>query len=157
MILYHGTNIDFNEIHLSESRIGKDFGFGFYLTPDKHVATRQAERKVRQMGDGDSIVQAYFFDDTMLYSLKLLHFDSYTEDWADFILMNRQHKKPFSVHDYDIVIGPIADDTVGFQIRRYTNGIINKSQFLEEIKYHEVTIQYFFGTDKSLALLRRYE
>ena len=54
-----------------------------------------------------------------------------------------------------MVVGPIADDTVGFQIRRYTEGIITKSQFLEEIKYHQVTMQYFFGTERALTILER--
>lgn len=52
MILYHGTNIDFSQIRLDMSRVGKDFGFGFYLTTDKQVATRQAERKLLQYGTG---------------------------------------------------------------------------------------------------------
>ena len=77
------------------------------------------------------------------------------EAWADFILLNRQHKQKSSAHYYDLVIGPIADDTVGFQIRRYTEGIISKTQFLEEIKYHTVTIQYFFGNRKALSILER--
>lgn len=55
----------------------------------------------------------------------------------------------------DVVIGPIANDTVGFQIRRYTEGIITKAQFLEEIKYHQVTMQYFFGTEQALSILIR--
>ena len=38
MILYHGTNIDFTQVRLDMSRVGKDFGFGFYLTTDKQVA-----------------------------------------------------------------------------------------------------------------------
>ena len=50
MILYHGTNIDFQQVRLEMSRVGKDFGFGFYLTTDKDVATRQAERKLMQFG-----------------------------------------------------------------------------------------------------------
>jgi hypothetical protein len=37
MILYHGTNIDFQQIRLGMSRLGKDFGYGFYLTNDKQV------------------------------------------------------------------------------------------------------------------------
>ena len=45
MILYHGTNADIQQIDLAQSRVGKDFGVGYYLTPDKNVATRQAERK----------------------------------------------------------------------------------------------------------------
>ena len=46
MILYHGTNTDFRQIRLNMSRVGKDFGFGFYLTTDKQVATRQDELRL---------------------------------------------------------------------------------------------------------------
>ncbi|MBR6118481.1 MAG: DUF3990 domain-containing protein [Paludibacteraceae bacterium] len=155
MILYHGTNTDFQQIRLDMSRVGKDFGFGFYLTTDKQVAARQAERKVLQYGIGAKIVQSYAMDEKQLDGLKVLRFDSYTEEWADFILMNRQNKEHRSLHDYDVVIGPIANDTVGFQIRRYTEGIITKAQFLQEIMYHQVTMQYFFGTERALAILER--
>jgi len=155
MILYHGTNTDFQQIRLDMSRVGKDFGFGFYLTTDKQVATRQAERKLIQYGTGAKVVQSYFLDENKLLGLKVLRFEAYTEEWADFILLNRQNKERHSVHNHDVVIGPIADDTVGFQIRRYTEGIITKSQFLEEIKYHHVTMQYFFGTERALTILER--
>jgi len=155
MILYHGTNTDFQQIHLDMSRVGKDFGFGFYLTTDKQVATRQAERKLLQYGTGSKIVQSYHLDEKKLDGLKVLRFDSYTEEWADFILLNRQNKEHRSLHEYDVVIGPIANDTVGFQIRRYTEGIITKAQFLQEIMYHQVTMQYFFGTERALTILER--
>lgn len=155
MILYHGTNTDFPQIRLEMSRVGKDFGFGFYLTTDKQVATRQAERKLLQYGTGSKIVQSYYLDEKKLGGLKVLRFDAYTEGWADFILLNRQNKERRSLHDYDVVIGPIANDTVGFQIRRYTEGIITKAQFLQEIMYHQVTMQYFFGTERALTILER--
>ena len=155
MILYHGTNTDFQQIRLDMSRVGKDFGFGFYLTTDKQVATRQAERKLLQYSTGTKIVQSYFLDEKKLDGLNVLHFNSYTEEWADFILLNRQNKERRSLHNYDVVIGPIANDTVGFQIRRYTEGIISKAQFLQEIMYHQVTMQYFFGTEHALTILER--
>lgn len=155
MILYHGTNTDFQQIRLEMSRVGKDFGFGFYLTTDLQVATRQAERKLLQYGVGTKVVQSYYLDEEQLGGLRVLRFDTYSEAWADFILLNRQNKERFSVHNYDVVIGPIANDTVGFQIRRYTEGIITKAQFLEEIKYHQVTMQYFFGTEQALSILMR--
>ena len=155
MILYHGTNTDFQQIRLDMSRVGKDFGFGFYLTTDQQVATRQAERKLLQYGTGFKIVQSYFLDEQKLDGMKVLRFDSYTEEWADFILLNRQNKERRSLHDYDVVIGPIANDTVGFQIRRYTEGIITKAQFLQEIMYHQVTMQYFFGTERAINILER--
>ena len=155
MILYHGTNTDFQQIRLDMSRVGKDFGFGFYLTIDEQVAARQAERKLLQYGTGAKIVQNYYLDEKKLDGLKVLRFDSYTEEWADFILLNRQNKERCSLHDYDVVIGPIANDTVGFQIRRYTEGIITKAQFLQEIMYHQVTMQYFFGTERAINILER--
>ena len=60
------------------------------------------------------------------------------------------------VHDYDIVFGPIADDGVTFQLRRYQGGLISLHQLVEELKYAKgITFQYFFGTQRSLQLLQR--
>lgn len=58
MILYHGTNDDIIDIDLSKSRLGKDFGVGFYLTSNRDVAQRQAERKYTQLGNGNPNVFA---------------------------------------------------------------------------------------------------
>ena len=155
MILYHGTNAVIQNIDLSQSRVGKDFGLGFYLTPDKMVAQRQAERKFEQFGEGEVIVYKYFVDDDALTAANTLRFDGYTLDWARFVLNNRKNRTRIQAHDYDIVIGPIADDVVGYQIRRVEEGIISEEQFLEEIKYHTVTIQYLFATQKAINLLQR--
>lgn len=155
MNLYHGTNAEILQIDLGESRVGKDFGLGFYLTPDRQVAQRQAERKFEQYGVGEARVYEYTIDDNALQALKVLQFDSYTLEWARFVLMNRKNRTRTQVHDYDIVIGPIADDVIGYQIRRVEEGIITEEQFLEEIKYHTVTIQYMFATDISIQLLQR--
>ncbi len=155
MKLYHGTNAEILQINLKESRVGKDFGLGFYLTPDKQVAQRQAERKFEQYGVGEARVYEYTIDDNALQALKVLQFGSYTMEWARFVLMNRKNRTRTQVHNYDIVIGPIADDVIGYQIRRVEEGIITEEQFLEEIKYHTVTIQYMFATDMAIQLLQR--
>ena len=155
MKLYHGTNAEKLRIDLKESRVGKDFGIGFYLTPDKQVAQRQAERKFEQYGVGEARVYEYTIDDNALQALKVLQFDSYTMEWARFVLMNRKNRTRTQVHNYDIVIGPIADDVIGYQIRRVEEGIITEEQFLEEIKYHTVTIQYMFATDMAIQSLQR--
>lgn len=155
MKLYHGTNAEILQINLKESRVGKDFGLGFYLTPDKQVAQRQAERKFEQYGVGEARVYEYTIDDNALQALKVLQFGSYTMGWARFVLMNRKNRTRTQVHNYDIVIGPIADDVIGYQIRRVEEGIITEEQFLDEIKYHTVTIQYMFATDMAIQLLQR--
>ena len=155
MILYHGTNVIIEDIDLSQSRVGKDFGLGFYLTPDEQVAHRQAERKLKQYGEGEVLVYKYFIDDDALTAANTLRFDGYTLDWARFVLNNRKNRTRVQAHGYDIVIGPIANDVVGYQIRRVEEGIISEEQFLEEIKYHTVTIQYLFATPKAINLLQR--
>ena len=63
MILYHGTNISFNEIDIEKSNSYKDFGKGFYLTDIKEQAERMAIKKSRIFG-GEPIVQHYEFEIT---------------------------------------------------------------------------------------------
>ena len=155
MILYHGTNAEILQIDLAQSRVGKDFGIGFYLTPDKNVAQRQAERKFVQYGEGEVRVYRYSIDDSCFKELKVLRFDSYSLEWSRFILQNRKNRTHTQLHDYDVVIGPIADDVIGYQIRRVEEGIITEQQFLEEIKFHTVTIQYMFATQKAINMLQQ--
>lgn len=155
MILYHGTNEFFTSVDLLKCRIGKDFGIGFYMTADKSVAQRQAERKFVQWGNGEVRVFEYYWDSDNVSDLNILRFEGYSVDWANFILENRQNRTKHNHHQYDVVVGPIADDTIGFQIRRFQDGIISIEQFLEEIKYHTVTIQYLFATERAVKTLKR--
>ena len=60
------------------------------------------------------------------------------------------------LHTYDIVIGPIADDGVTYQLRRYSMGDISMSRLIEELKYaNGLTIQYYFGTEHALSYLKK--
>lgn len=60
------------------------------------------------------------------------------------------------MHNYDVVIGPIANDSVGYQIRRFTSGLIDMNKFLEELKYMKgISFQYYFGTESSIQYLKR--
>ena len=71
---------------------------------------------------------------------------------------NRRNRTRMQIHPYDIVIGPIADDAVGYQIRRFVSGLIDMDKFLEELKYMKgQTMQYFFGTEKAVRYLTKTE
>lgn len=156
MILYHGSNTDITEIDLMMSKVGKDFGCGFYLSADKVQAFELAERKTEQLGTGMPTLNTYEFDEHCLnsFDLSMLQFQKYSKEWAEFVLMNRRNRTRIPSHSYDIVIGPIANDVVGYQIRRFTSGLIDIEKFLEELKYMKgLTMQYFFGTEKALRYL----
>lgn len=157
MILYHGSNVDVREIDLTRSEVGKDFGVGFYLTVSKEQAERMAGRRVRLYG-GEPVVSVFVFDEVAAKADGLLQkdFQFYSKEWADFILANRANSTREQIHEYDVVHGPIANDDVGFQIRRLLAGIITIDTFLMELKYKQgVTYQYFFATERSIKYLER--
>ena len=153
--LYHGSTVNIDRIDLSKSRPNKDFGRGFYLSEDRQQAWRMGEFKALIEG-GEPVMNTYSFDDNLLTSgeLKVLTFDGYTQEWADFIFLNRNNKLVTPAHDYDIVYGPIANDRVGVQIGKYESGDISLEQFLENLKYMKgVTFQYYFGTERAIEKL----
>ena len=155
MILFHGTNTDFDRIDIGKSNAYKDFGQGFYLTDIRKQAEDMAAKKSRLFG-GIPVVQEYDFDETSLSSseLKVLVFETPTEEWAAFIHKNRSREMNYR-HDYDIVVGPIADDGVAYLLGRYDEGTMTIEELARELEYKKLNRQYFFGTEKALKLLKR--
>ena len=158
MILYHGSNVKIEVPDLEKSKPYKDFGRGFYLSADKNQALRMAEQKTLQLLIGEPIVSEFEFDETLLKSneLKVKIFEDYSVEWANFILQNRDVHNQHPIHEYDIVYGPIADDGVTFQLRRYQAGTISIDELVKELQYAKgITFQYFFGTTLALEKLKR--
>lgn len=155
MKLYHGSNVLVEHIDLHKGRRGKDFGQGFYLTADLSQARRMADVVVERMGNGTPCVSIYDFDENVmkLQKLNIKTFDGYSEEWAEFVLMNRNNKSNKPAHDYDIVYGPIADDRVGVQISRYRLNYISLSQLVKELTFIRPTFQHFFGTERAIKHL----
>ena len=157
MILFHGSNTSFNEIDLTKSLPNKDFGRGFYLSDNYEQAEEMAKFKVIISG-GNAVIQSYHAEDSFLEdpTLKIKIFKEYSKEWAEFILANRNNKSDMPIHDYDIVYGPIANDKVGVQIRKYKDGSINFDEFLHRLQYMKgITFQYFFGTEKAINKLTK--
>lgn len=157
MILYHGSNVDIESIDLSRSSVGKDFGGGFYLTASKEQAERMGRRRARLYG-GEMVVSSFEFDEKAAREagMNIKVFESYSKEWADFILANRKNDTRTQIHVFDIVHGPIANDDVGYQIRRLLAGLITIETFLNELKFKEgVTYQYFFATERSVQFLKK--
>lgn len=155
MILYHGTNMDFDVIDISKSSPYKVFGSGFYLTDIRQQAEEMAEKKT-SLFMGLPVVQAYEFDEKWLNSpeLNVLMFLSASRDWAEFIFKNRSRNARFQ-HDFDIVYGPIANDGVAYLLGRFEEGTLTIDELAKELEYRKLNNQYFFGTEKAIKLLRR--
>lgn len=155
--LYHGSTLNIEHIDLTKSRPNKDFGQGFYLSADYQQAWRMGEFKALTEG-GTAVMNTYLFDESLMIfgDLKVLTFDGYTREWAEFIFLNRNNKTTEPAHDYDIVYGPIANDRVGLQISKYDAGDITLEQLLENLKYMKgITFQYYFGTERAISKLQK--
>ena len=156
MILYHGTNVVFDEIDLLKSKPNKDFGQGFYLSREYTQAMDMAKTKVEQLESGSPTVLTFEADDNEMLSLKVLRFEDYSEEWAKFILLNRNNASRQPAHDYDIVIGPIANDRVGVQLWKYENQSIDLPTLVHNLRNMKgITFQYYFGTERAIKILRR--
>ena len=153
MKLYHGSNTSFEKVDLRLGRPNKDFGRGFYLTDIRSQAADMAQRRAN-VGGGTPVVLTFLFDESVLKSgaLKVKIFETVSEEWAQFIIANRKHGRQ-AKHDYDIVVGPIADDGVVMQIDRYLNHMIDMPTLVRELTYRKLNRQYFFGTEKALQYL----
>ncbi len=156
MRLYHGTNIDFEEIKLSCCRPNKDFGQGFYLTDIRSQAEAMAVRRCEFEESGVPIVLEFEFDERLLEeeSFDVLKFEGVSEAWAEFILKNRMAQGQ-RMHNHDIVVGPVADDGVVFQLNLYMQHLITIDTLVKELTYRKLNNQYYFGTECAIQQLRR--
>lgn len=156
MILYHGSTIEIKKIDLAFSKPNKDFGKGFYLSDNFDQAYEMARFKAELLG-GVPLVTEFEFDENILKGddLKVLSFSTYSKEWAEFVFSNRTQENQARTHEYDIVVGPIANDRVGIQIRRFIEGDISFDTFLEKLKFMKgITFQYYFGTQKAVKTLK---
>ena len=157
MILYHGSNIAIDRINLSLSKPYKDFGKGFYATDIRSQAEDMARRRVRLTGFGSPIVTSFEFDECCLETgdIKSLVFPTVSVAWAKFVLDNRDLERKGFTHDYDIVVGPVANDTVAFQLRRYVLKVISLEDLVRELEYKGLNNQYFFFFFLAISQLKR--
>lgn len=154
MRLYHGSNIIIEQIDLSKCRPYKDFGQGFYLTAIKKQAEQMARRTSAIYG-GEPIVTEFEFDESALSFLSVKMFKDPSEEWALFVMANRSRKNVQPTHDFDIVIGPVADDTIATLFRNFDDGIIDLPMLVQGLKYKKVSSQYLFHSAEAIKYLHR--
>lgn len=72
------------------------------------------------------------------------------------MLLNRNNESEGAAHDYDVVIGPIANDRVGVQLWKFETHSIDLPTLVRKLRYMKgITIQYYFGTERAIKLLER--
>jgi len=150
MNLYHGSNAVIEAPNLKFSRKELDFGAGFYTTTNYEQAVQFTEKVVERKG-GDKIVNIYSFDTENLQKFKVLEFKEPSREWLDFVSDNR-NSIPLK-KDYDIIIGPVANDDVFRTLLLYFNGELNTDETLNRLKIKRLFNQYTFKNENVLKSL----
>lgn len=156
MKLYHGSNMVIEQIDLSKCKPYKDFGQGFYLTEIKEQAEQMARRTSAIYG-GEPVVTEFEFDETALNTLSVKIYQEPCEEWALFVMANRSRNNAQPTHRFDIVIGPVADDTIATLFRNFDDGIIDLQMLVNGLKYKKVSHNICFIRQKPLNTYTKYE
>lgn len=141
-IIYHGSQEIIASPEIRIQKYNKDFYFGFYCTMFEEQAKRWATRF-----NGHGYISEYNY--TPNPELKVKVFPKMSEEWLDFIVDCRIGKQ----HDFDIVEGPMADDTIFNYIQNFLDGKISRNAFWELAKFKRPTHQISFHTARALETL----
>lgn len=137
-MIYHGSYMEIEYPDIRKHRFTKDFSWGFYCTEIQEQAEKWASKF------NTSIVNVYKLKNIEELNVKI--FEGYTDEWLEFVVNSRSGK----IHDYDVVSGAMADDTIYDYIEAYLLGQMNKEKFFDLMKFKYPTHQISFHTIKAL-------
>lgn len=138
MILYHTSDREIVSPDIHFGRKNADFGWGFYLTPDREFTNRWAVE--------NAIVNVYELDETDLD----IHRFSRDVSWFQYIYNNRQVKDTLTA---DVIIGPIANDTLFDTLGIMSSGYLKPEEALKLLMIGPEYTQVVIKTEKAAGEL----
>lgn len=140
--LFHGSRIVVEYPEIRVQKYHKDFFWGFSCTSIEQQAVRWATK----FGTS-GIVNVYSFDEQIGLNYKC--FPEMSDKWLDFVVSCRSGIP----HNYDVVEGPMADDTIFNYVQSVLDGEISRAAFWELAKFKYPTHQISFHSVQALAAL----
>lgn len=152
MICYHGSDTIVDAPRILEAKRPLDFGGGFYVTTSEEQAKNWTIKVAYRNNNSYRCINRYEVDlEKAKLELTVLCFGTADEQWLDFICANRSGKY---TGDYDIVVGPVADDRVYRVVVEYENGDLDKETALKNLKTEALCDQILFHTETALKFLK---
>jgi len=152
VIVYHGSYLAVSKPDTAHSRKSVDFGQGFYVTPIYEQAKKWAEKY--KLRGKSAVISSYQMDEEVLKKEKALIFDTYSEEWLDFVSRCRSEK---DTSDYEIVVGGVANDKVFNTLELYFDGLIGKSEAIGRLRFEKPNSQICFRTQAVIDNYLRFE
>lgn len=154
MIVYHGSNVPVERPRLVHQNRTLDFGYGFYTTTNQNQAVNFAGKVTDRRESGSPCVSMYEVPelDVLKRKSNVLIFPLANEEWLDFVFANRNGS--YSAEQYDIVFGPVANDTIYRTFVAYEEGILTKDETIARLKVKKLYDQMTFTTESALKELK---
>lgn len=156
MKLYHGSYMEVKEPHILKKTRNLDFGNGFYTTSDLEQAKSWAFRQAKNK-HGVPIVSVYEIDPVDLELLRVQKFERPGLSWLRYVA---KYRKGYEEEDFDIVMGPVANDRTMPTLILYFDGYLTADETIRRLLPQKLKDQIVFKTEHALSKLHwieRYE
>ena len=163
VVVYHGSTSSIEKIDVAKGRPYKDFGLGFYVTKSKSHATNLAlrNRRIEMEIHGrpcEAYLHTFEMDMLKLTDFNVKEFWEADLEWVQFVLSNRKTRN--RTHDYDVIIGPTANDDTMVVINAYLDGLYGEvgneealNMLLKNIEAENLPGQIYFSKNEATGLL----
>ena len=152
MIIYHGGTDIVKTPMIIKTYSGRDFGTGFYTTSIREQAVKWSIRQAAYRKSDKAILNTYELDDNVFKNLNTKTFDGYTMEWLNFVVSCRQDAD--FRHEYDLIVGKIANDDVGETIQAVIDGLTSKDFALSKLVFVHANNQICLSTDNALEYIK---
>ncbi len=154
--IYHGSKFGIKRLTADGCNRANDFGSGFYT----NTSRQNAEEFIHDRDSGVMYEYLLVFEGLSVY-----RFNS-AELWGYFVSYNRGNLSLQGIpveyrnkiieiltSDYDIISGPIADDSMTEAYLYYKNGVLTSTQLFNCLKCAELGTQVVVRTQKGISHL----
>ena len=155
MKLYHGSTVRVKRPSVLKGRKATDFGKGIYTTTSFEQAKKWAILKKNRDFSEKAVVSVYEVPDDILdMEFSIYRFEGPTKEWLEFVVNNRKGR---GRAQYDLIMGPVANDQLYVTIRLYEQGVVTADAAIEMLKSHKLFDQLSFHSAKAASLLKFIE
>ena len=149
--VYHGSDVLVKKPKIVQPIRALDFGIGFYTTTNIEQAKSFAIRVQDRNGSTEKYISVYSLKIDLLKKMNCLFFNKPDKKWLDFVSANRNGT--YNGKTYDIIYGPVANDTVFRTFIAYQNGILSEKETIKRLKIRRLYNQMVFTNEESLKCI----
>jgi hypothetical protein len=149
--LYHGSDVLVEFPQILQPLRALDFGVGFYTTTNEGQARSFAKRVQDRNGSAAGRISVYSLDFELFGKQRALFFGKPDKKWLDFVSANRNGA--YAGEAYDVIYGPVANDTIFRTFIAYQNGVLSERETLRRLKIRPLYNQLVFTNEESLRCL----